>query len=269
MKKLLLAGVISAFALPAYAQTCTTDPTSGNTICDPSTLHVSSPTASGSDPVLLNEGTTFTVTEVGNKTINDPIRVFFLSPLGSALPTISAFSGVSAGGAFNIVGNVPIDIAPLTFDATNGLFDGPLLGTLTAGQDFGKQLGIGGGSVSFTNFLLAYAADNLLAPNAFQIDEAIFNVPGGGFNSDADFLTVTGNFGIGTIIAPVAVDVSINPHNGKLDITTYDSPWTETAFVNATVTPGVPEPSTWAMLVAGFGLLGLVGWKKRGARLAI
>ena len=32
---------------------------------------------------------------------------------------------------------------------------------------------------------------------------------------------------------------------------------------------GVPEPSTWAMLVRGFGLLGLVGWKKRGARLAI
>ena len=32
---------------------------------------------------------------------------------------------------------------------------------------------------------------------------------------------------------------------------------------------GVPEPSTWAMLLGGFGLLGLVGWKKRGARLAV
>jgi hypothetical protein len=32
---------------------------------------------------------------------------------------------------------------------------------------------------------------------------------------------------------------------------------------------GVPEPSTWAMLLAGFGLLSIVGMRKRtGQRLA-
>lgn len=35
------------------------------------------------------------------------------------------------------------------------------------------------------------------------------------------------------------------------------------------VAAGVPEPSTWAMMLGGFALMGLVGWKKRGARLAI
>jgi hypothetical protein len=39
------------------------------------------------------------------------------------------------------------------------------------------------------------------------------------------------------------------------------------AVINPVI--GVPEPSTWVMMGAGFGLLGLVGWKKRGARLAI
>ena len=55
MKKLLLAAALTALAAPAYAQTCTTDPATGNTLCDPSTLHVSSSTATGKDPVLLND----------------------------------------------------------------------------------------------------------------------------------------------------------------------------------------------------------------------
>ena len=38
---------------------------------------------------------------------------------------------------------------------------------------------------------------------------------------------------------------------------------------NQSMTTGVPEPSTWAMLLAGFGLLSIVGMRKRtGQRLA-
>jgi hypothetical protein len=37
---------------------------------------------------------------------------------------------------------------------------------------------------------------------------------------------------------------------------------------NQSMESGVPEPSTWAMLMAGFGLLGLAGWRKRQGRLA-
>jgi hypothetical protein len=268
MKKLLLAAALCALAAPAYAQTCTTDPATGNTLCDPSTLHVSSPTATGSDPVLLNDSNTFTITEVGNKDINDPIRVYFIQPLGALIPTITGFSGVGPLGAFNIPGVVSIDSAPRVLDLANGLFDGALLGNITSGQDFGTKLGVGGGSVSFVNFIAEYTALGLPLPTAFQVEDALFNVPGGGFTSDADFLTVNGNFALGTIIAPVAVDLTIK--NGKLNITAYDSPWTETAFVNTLSGPPVPEPSTWAMLISGFGLMGLFGWRKHKiARYAV
>ncbi len=38
---------------------------------------------------------------------------------------------------------------------------------------------------------------------------------------------------------------------------------------NQSMTSGVPEPKTWAMLIAGFGLMGLMGWRKsRKARLS-
>jgi hypothetical protein len=38
---------------------------------------------------------------------------------------------------------------------------------------------------------------------------------------------------------------------------------------NQAMETGVPEPRTWAMMLIGFGLLGLVGYKRRTARLAI
>ena len=39
---------------------------------------------------------------------------------------------------------------------------------------------------------------------------------------------------------------------------------------NQSMTSGVPEPSTWAMMAIGFGLIGLAGMRKaRSPRLAI
>jgi hypothetical protein len=35
------------------------------------------------------------------------------------------------------------------------------------------------------------------------------------------------------------------------------------------LTTGVPEPSTWALLALGFGVLGLLGFRKRKAQLAV
>ena len=42
--------------------------------------------------------------------------------------------------------------------------------------------------------------------------------------------------------------------------------WSITPTVTLSLVDGVPEPSTWAMLIAGFGLMGAIGWRK--ARLA-
>jgi hypothetical protein len=38
--------------------------------------------------------------------------------------------------------------------------------------------------------------------------------------------------------------------------------------IDGTITAvSTPEPSTWAMLAAGFGLMAMLGWRRRGARL--
>lgn len=264
MRKTLIAVALMATA-GAHAQTapCFTD-ASGNTFCDPASFHVTSPTATGQDPVLLNESNTLTITEVGNHSINQPIRVLLLEPLGSPLPTITSATGVEAGG-------VPFSLGPQTtvaataFDTTNGTFDGPVV-TLSAGQDVGKAFNLPGAdaSVSFTNILLAYAAAGIPAPTTFQIEDAVIPVS---FDSDSDFLTLNGSFGLGTVIAPVAVDVEVG-NNGKLKVTTFDTAWTNTGFVNKLSVPPVPEPSTWALMILGFSFLGFAGWRRAGIRLA-
>jgi hypothetical protein len=38
---------------------------------------------------------------------------------------------------------------------------------------------------------------------------------------------------------------------------------------SSVVTSGVPEPSTWAMGIIGFGMVGALGWRKRSPRYAI
>lgn len=237
-----------------------TDPTTGNTFCDPTAFHVSSPTATGSDPVLLNDSNTFTISVVGNHTINQPIRVFFIEPLGAALPDITSATGLGSGGAFSV--GVTATATATAFDQTNGLFDGPVV-TLSSGQDFGKAMNLKGAdaSLSFTNFIAEYTALGFALPTTFQIEDAVFNL---GMNSNADFLTVNGAFGVGTIIAPLAVDVAVGNH-GKLTITTFDTSWTNAGVVNQL--SAVPEPSTWAMGIVGFGLMGLMGWRKRHALL--
>lgn len=263
MKRFLLAAMLTAGATGAYAQVadCTTDPVTGNMFCDPTAFHVSSPSATGSDPVLLNDSNTFTISVVGNHTINQPIRVYFIEPLGSVLPDITSAVGLGSGGAFSV--GVTGTATATAFNQTNGLFDGPTV-TISSSQDFGKAMNLKGAdaSLSYANFKAEYTLLGLAVPTTFQVEDAVFNL---GMNSNADFLTVNGAFGLGTIIAPLAVDVAVG-RNGKLTVTTFDTSWTNAGLVNAT--GAVPEPGTWAMLMGGFGLMALVGYRSRRNRLA-
>lgn len=265
-QSLLALALLAAAGVPqarAQADACTTDPTTGNTFCDPTAFHVGGSAATGTSPVLLNESDSFTITEVGNHTINQPIRVFFIEPLGAALPTITGATGVGSGGAFSF--GATATATATAFDQTNGLFDGPVV-TISSGQDFGKAMNLSGAdaSVSYANFKLEYAALGLTLPTTFQLEDAVFPV---GFNSDADHLTVNGSFGIGTIIAPLAIDVEVQ-NNGKLKFTTFDTSWTNAGFVNTLSGPPVPEPKTWAMLLIGFGMMAWMGARAR-RRLAL
>lgn len=261
MRTLLVAAALLAAggAQAQVANSCMTDPVTGNTFCDPTSFHVGAAGATGSDPVLLNNSSTFTITTVGNHDISQPIRVYFIEPLGAALPTITSASGLAVGGNFSF--GATATATATAFDQTNGLFDGPTV-TLTSGEDFGKQMNLKGAdaSVSFTNITAEYTKLGLTLPTTFQLEDAVFPVA---FNSDKDFITLDGKFGLGTVIAPLAVNVSVGS-NGKLDITTFDTSWTNAGFVNQLGAP-VPEPSTWALMCVAFAFVGLVGWRRKRA----
>lgn len=259
-KTLLLAASIlacsAAYAQAQIANSCTTDPVTGNTFCDPTSFHVGAPGATGSDPVLLNNSTTFSITTVGNHDISQPIRVYFIEPLGAALPTITGATGfgVIGGTAQNFTFGATGTVTSTAFDQTNGLFDGPTV-TISSGQDFGKAMNLKGAdaSVSFANISAEYTKLGLTVPTTFQLEDAVFPVA---FNSDKDFITLDGTFGIGTVIAPLAVNVSVGS-NGKLDITTFDTSWTNAGFINKTGLPPIPEPRTWALMLIGLAALGV------------
>jgi hypothetical protein len=247
MKKLLLAAALTLVAgvSPALAQMCSTD-AAGNTICDPTAFHVTSSTATGSDPVLLNDSNTFTIDLVGNHTINQPLHILFIEAPGTPLSITSA-SGVEAGGTAFSFGATATS-AQRAFDLTNGLFDGPDV-TISTGQDLAKQINLNGGdtSLSYANFLTAFAANHLTLPTTFDVFDAVFPVS---FDSNADFITLNGNFGLGTIIAPLALDITTGS-NGKLDVTVFDTSWTNAGVVNQLST-AVPEAPTWVMFFLGF-----------------
>jgi hypothetical protein len=262
MRTLLLAAtLLAASGSGALAQMCQTD-AAGNTICDPTAFHVTSSTATGSEPVLLNDSNTFTIDLVGNHTIDQPLHILFIEAPGTALSITSA-TGVEAGGVPFSFG-ATATAAQQAFNLTDGLFDGPDV-TISTGQDLAKQINLAGGdtSISYANFMTAFAANGLSLPTTFDVFDATFPV---GFDSNADFITLNGSFGLGTIIAPLALDVTTGS-NGKLDVTVFDTSWTNAGVVNQ-LSSTVPEPRTWAMMLLGFAFLALVGRRAR-ARLAL
>ena len=119
-------------------------PVPAGTIIDPTDLHISGSGATGSDPVIVQNTTSFTVTSVNaTTTIPQPIDVFFAVPSGFAAPTVSSVTG--PGGA-------------VTFTAPT-----LLAATLSAGQNLYTQVGCApcDNSLSFSNFTTALAG---LAP---------------------------------------------------------------------------------------------------------
>jgi hypothetical protein len=82
--------------------------------------------------------------------------------------------------------------------------------------------------------------------------------PASGFVWETFSLNFLGGVGGSTLI-------SFTGTNGGF-YTGLDDVYVES--VSAPVTPAVPEPGTWAMLVAGFGLVGMVSRRQRRTRTA-
>ncbi len=93
-----------------------------------------------------------------------------------------------------------------------------------------------------------------VAPTTYDIFKSVVQV---GF-SGKDFIEVDGTFDLGTIIAPLAFNNVYNKDGVLKSVKLYDTSWTNTGLI----TSGVPEPSTWAMMLLGFAGLGYAGFKR-------
>jgi hypothetical protein len=239
-------GLAIAIAAPAYADVVSVP--SDPTLIDPTSFHVSNSSSSSAtiDPVPITSATQFFILDNDNQTIPAPLDVFFAVPTGSAPPTITSatFSGGPPQPAFGAVTDTLLAV--------------------TAGTDLYTLIGCSqcDNSLSFTNFQAGDTKLGLPKPTSYEIYEAVAPLTQNGWQgfNGKDNVELFGTFAQGTYIAPLGFDSS------KI----YD-----TSFTNAGVVvvdaPTVPEPSTWAMMLAGFGMLGFAAMRKgkREARLAV
>jgi hypothetical protein len=86
-----------------------------------------------------------------------------------------------------------------------------------------------------------------------------FSISANGTVSDAGLLSMFEGSGTQALVFNFIVDVGTVTMSGQSGTLTYDF----TPAVAAT-----PEPSTWAMGLVGFGLLGLLGYRKTRSALA-
>jgi hypothetical protein len=162
-----------------------------------------------------------------------------------ALPTMQL---VSDGGALN-----------MTVDLSSGF------GTITPAQGFstfnGLDITIPG--FTFTDILF----DAQLTPTASPTDSFTISTFSGAHVSDGSNIEVdaadTDKQFAAFAVGGAFDEVNIQSTTGFDEIKHIEisglSP----------LASGVPEPSTWAMFIAGFGLMGLMGWKRRAARLSL
>jgi hypothetical protein len=239
MERLFLAGCALALMGAAHASASTL------WLIDATGSH--SAAGGGTDWVNLNNDTTFDVVDNSGKATNTDLQVFL------AVPTYDTKAPSVTGDLFNDKGTNN------TFTLTK------LKGTFTSGNiyDFALTPPCGtncNNSTSFGNFNAALTMDGLEKAAGFTVYDLDISVD---FpkttGSVKDFEDITGLFPKGTIVVAFSKDNS----------TFFDTAFTNAGVVNVGPTSTVPEPSTWAMLATGFGLMGLAGWRKAKRGVAV
>jgi PEP-CTERM motif len=158
-------------------------------------------------------------------------------------------------------GSGSIDLTDLSFVGSEiaGIAMNPSVGGIILGPTGGAEQDVYTGFTGPTNF--GPGSDTHASSGSGDvaaIGSGILGVPMGYVSGNALSDSITFN-------SATFASLGVTPG-------TYEWTWGDGANQNFTLqigpAPPVPEPSTWAMLLIGFGLLGLLGYRKRGGALA-
>jgi hypothetical protein len=216
---------------------------------DPADFHVGADSSGGpgSDPNPIASNSQFFIADNANTAISIPLTIYLATPDGAAAPTFSS-----------IVYNSLTSSPTVSFGSVT-----QLAGTFTSG-DLYSFVGCAAcdNSLNFTNFSTAEAPlFGNVAPTAYDVYQVTVQT---GF-SGKDFIQVNGTFDLGTIIAPLAQNTD-NSNPNHIQITVYDTAFTNAGLIThhlPNLTQGVPEPSTWAMMILGFFGVGFMAYRRK------
>jgi hypothetical protein len=105
----------------------------------------------------------------------------------------------------------------------------------------------------------SHVHEEIFTGSGFQIGPGSFSISASGTDSFATDLSMFEGSGTQALVFDFLVTVGTVTMSGQSGTLTYD-------FTPAVA--AVPEPSTWAMMTLGFGLMGFLGYRKTRGALA-
>jgi hypothetical protein len=153
-----------------------------------------------------------------------------------------AVNGISPGDESGLALFDVISLTAMTSPPSTQIIYTSGLGPLGADVILTWPMVVGPGTDVFTETLTT-----VTSINRATTDEIGLKLTGMVSDTDKSFVNV-----------PIMVNLTASESNGLIDV----------EFTNATtsVTPSIPEPSTWVMMALGFGALGYAGFRRRTSR---
>ena len=162
-------------------------------------------------------------------------------------------------GSASIVSGSPLTVA---FPITGGTLDASLAGSILH-EGSGVSLTAGANTLALTNFIIDTVGQRILGDAALNGASLATDLPIFTFN-----LASVTPAQLTNLAAP-ALSLRISSEAAGALTTVFGAPNLAGAeFGLAATAPAVPEPGTWAMMISGFGLVGLALRKRRTAVMA-